>query len=213
MADMTATFFAQLGVRQTAAVKKSTADARATQAIATFTPSPPTPTIYPAGYRAPWADKMVKQADGTWIAPKEVVEEATKHYGEYYEWFASRDVAFVMSPDEVQLRQYSRFAAGGVLMRIISRLANGNPEYLIAKPKRFNARVIRVFGFSQDGLQALCELELQNIDLVFVERSTGRIVNSTRLADRIDTDVLTFDPSDQRWKWSGSKASVLLLGR
>ncbi len=68
-AKATAAFFATLDVRITAAVKQATTQAQATQAIATFTPAPPTPTIYPAGYKAPWADKMVQQADGTWMAP------------------------------------------------------------------------------------------------------------------------------------------------
>jgi hypothetical protein len=212
-ADATAAFFKQLDARQTIAVRTATAKARATQAIATFTPAPPTPTIYPVGYRAPWADKMVKRADGTWMAPKEVVTEATKHYLEYYKWFASRDRAFIALPDSIQLEQYARFFSGEVLMRRKKGLASSELDYIFVDPKKFDARVIRVTGFSADGLWMLCDLELRNIDIEVLHAATGKTEYVSRLADRIDSDLLIFDPVDRRWKWADTIASVELQVR
>jgi hypothetical protein len=207
-ADKTATFFAQLGVRQTAAVKKSTVDARATQAIATFTPSPPTPTIHPAGYRAPWADKMVKQADGTWMAPKEVVDEATKHYGEYYEWLRSKDLRFMTKSDEEQYATYYSFLAGSVLSDVVSYQSASSEDFMLTNPKRYTARILRVRDFSRDGLSAICDIEIRNSNWKIVNISSGAFVSSYSLPDRIDSDILTYDPSDGRWKYSSSVNSV-----
>jgi hypothetical protein len=209
-ADKTATFFAQLGVRQTAAVKKSTAEARATQAIATFTPSPPTPTIYPAGYRAPWADKMVKQADGTWMAPKEVVDEAARQYSEYYAWLKTRDRKFIALPDEIQMNTYERFLTGGVLDRRRLGMPKSEVDNILKDPKTYSATVLKVRGFSADGLQAVCDIEFRNSEWLSVNATNGKLMSEFSLPDRIDSDLLVYDPAARRWKWAGTLASVPL---
>jgi hypothetical protein len=207
-ADKTATFFAQLGVRQTAAVRKSTADARATQAIATFTPSPPTPTIYPAGYRAPWADKMVKQADGTWMAPKEVVEEAARHYGEYYEWLKTKDAKFLALPPEDQLAKYRQFLTGEVLNRFEELQPGLKTDSILASPSSFEPKVLRVRSFSKDGMTAVCDLDLPDSQWLVIEMATGKIMSLYSAGRRIDSDVLTYDLKDRRWKWAKGLVSV-----
>jgi hypothetical protein len=212
-ADKTATFFAQLGVRQTAAVKKSTADARATQAISTFTPSPPTPTIYPAGYRAPWADKMVKQADGTWMAPKEVVEEATRHYGEYYEWLRTKDRKFIAQSDAVQLNVFRKYLAGEVMQRLIETQPGLKEDSIVDESSGFRVRILRVRGFSQDGMTAICDVELPSIRWLVIDLGSGKSVSKFTTEARIDSDLLAYDPEDGRWKWAVGIASIESLKR
>jgi hypothetical protein len=212
-ADRTATFFAQLGVRQTAAVKKSTAEARATQAIATFTPSPPTPTIYPSGYRAPWADKMVKQADGTWMAPKEVVEEAARHYGEYYAWLKTKDIKFVRLTDEIQLKTYSRFYSGRALVERAEFIANSKVDNILKNPDGYRIRMLRVHRFSSDGLRAICDIEFQGSQWLVVDVASGATSYEYATTARIDSSVLVYDASDSRWKVTEDVASVPLKQR
>jgi hypothetical protein len=189
-----------LDARQTIAVRTATAKARATQAVATFTPEPPTPTIYPVGYRAPWVDKMAKQADGTWMAPKEVVAEATKHYEEFYAWLRTKDREFVISSDSMQLDTYARFLAGYEIQRQRSFLVESDVDNLLVEPKKYVIRILRFRSFSQDGLVAICDVEIRGADWLLVSRGNGQTISTYSRPDRIDSDVLVYDPNTSRWK-------------
>jgi hypothetical protein len=199
-----------LDARQTIAVRTATAKARATQAVATFTPAPPTPTIYPVGYRAPWADRMVKQADGTWMAPKEVVEQVTKHYEEFYAWLRTKDKRFVSLPDSDQFKIYDVYLAGGRLNDRINYASSSEFDNVLVDSDNYVAKVLRVYGFSADGSIALCDLEIRNSRWKIINAQTGVTDSTYQLPDRIDTDVLIYDPNDKRWKLVGSIAMVTL---
>jgi hypothetical protein len=209
-ADATAAFFKRLDARQTAAVRTATAEARATQAIATFTPEPPTPTIYPVGYRAPWADKMVKQADGTWMAPKEVVEQVTKHYEEYYAWLLARDVDSALKSPEQQLKQYARYLAGVRLVQQAAFVRGGRNLLRSPEAKPF-VRILRVKSFSSDGLTVLCDTDFRGFRWRVYDTAIRGFESEYSEADSIDSDRLNFDPSDGRWKLVEGSIAVVPL--
>jgi hypothetical protein len=207
----TATFFAQLSAEQTAVVGTATADAREAQSLATFTPAPATPVLYPARYRPAWLGKMVKLANGAWMAPQEIVDQATRNYDEYYAWFRSKDRAFVALPDGAQRKVYARYMSGEVLRKKMAGLAASDVDYTLVSSTRFEARVIRVIGFSADGMQMTCDLAVRDLEIEVVEAATGKPRFMSNEPDRVYTDVLTYDPKDRRWKWSETKSSVVLV--
>jgi hypothetical protein len=213
-ADATAAFFKRLDARQTIAVRTATAEARATQAIATFTPEPPTPTIYPAGYRAPWADKMVKQADGTWMAPKEVVDTAKQQCQEFYNWIPTKDVIFVARPKQEKLVVYRRYVTGERLREWVDFYASeADVDNIVADPSRFAGRVLRIRNFSSDGLKAVRDVEIVNSVVIVVDEITGKRIREYLLPDRINSDLIVYDPSDGRWKEAETLATLPLLNR
>lgn len=206
----TGTFFAQLSAEQTAVVKTATSEARDAQTLATFTPAPATPVLYPARFRPPWLSKMIKQADGTWMAPTEIVEQATRNHDEYYAWFRNKDRAFVALPDAAQRKVYARYMTGEVLRNKMAGLAASDVDYTLVSSTRFEAQVVRVLGFSADGMQMTCDVAVRNLEIEVVEAATGKPRYMSNAPDRVYTDVLTYDPKDRRWKWSETRASVVL---
>jgi hypothetical protein len=197
--DGTAAFFATLAPQQTRAVAEATAASAATQAIATFTPAPPTPTIFPEGYRAPWADKMVQQPDGTWMAPPEVVEQARKDYQEFNDYLleGGREKLSLVSASELRLI-LGKYVAGSKFTEWVSNVEQGSSLWIATDGTR--SVVYRVHSFSRDGLFAKTELYVNSTGWTEYRKSDQKILQTLTPSQRIDTDFLVFDPIDGRWK-------------
>jgi hypothetical protein len=199
--DGTAAFFATLAPQQTRAVAEATAASAATQAIATFTPAPPTPTIFPEGYRPPWADKMVQQPDGTWMAPPEVVEQARQHYQEFYD-FLSDGGREQLGPMEIaeQISIVSKYIAGAQLVEWFEFYSKTNAIW--TENDGAVVKVLRIHSFNRDGLIAKADLYIDDKGWVAYRKSDRVIVATLVPYRRIDTDTLVFDPAAGRWKYS-----------
>jgi hypothetical protein len=200
-ADATAAFFKRLDARQTIAVRTATAEARATQAIATFTPEPPTPTIYPVGYRAPWADKMVKQADGTWMAPKEVVLSVRANVEQFFEWEATgRTLDFVKSSASSRELTYRKYFVGGSLRSFIQTLDTREIDIVLNESARPQSRFLRVKSFDVTGLTAVCDVEVVGFSWDVLTVPGFALYANFREPDEIRTIEMAFDPESKRWK-------------
>jgi hypothetical protein len=194
-------------------VRTATAEARATQAIATFTPEPPTPTIYPVGYRAPWADKMVKQADGTWMAPKEVVLEIVSRAGEYEQWRRSaRTIAFLKSPPEEIASRYSQFLTGFALQDIRSYVNTREFDGVFVGAVQ-GYRVLRTRFSSANGLVAQVDVESTGREWDVYKVPGFEYYTSFSEPDSIETLEMTYEVSSKNWKVSNYVVEVPLAVR
>jgi hypothetical protein len=202
-ADATAVFFKRLDARQTIAVRTATAEARATQAIATFTPAPPTPTIYPAGYRAPWADKMVKQADGTWMAPKEVGEAVIADYTRYLNWrISGRNLKSIQAPFGERAIELRKYLVGLSLQAHLNDSPENRYDYLARQDSRPTFKILRVRFSSGNGGIAVCDVEVRGFRWDIYDIQSGKRVTTLDEPDGTETIELIFDPVDSKWKLS-----------
>lgn len=144
------------------------------------------------------------------MAPKEVVEQVTKHYEEFYAWLRTKDKRFVSLPDSDQFKIYDVYLAGGRLNDRINYASSSEFDNVLVDSDNYVAKVLRVYGFSADGSIALCDLEIRNSRWKIINAQTGVTDSTYQLPDRIDTDVLIYDPNDKRWKLVGSIAMVTL---
>jgi hypothetical protein len=72
--------------------------------------------------------------------------------------------------------------------------------------------VLRVKSFSPDGLAAIADVLIMNGEWSVYDLATLTVIHTYRTQNRIDSDLLQFDPLDGKWKWSGAVSTVPIGG-
>jgi hypothetical protein len=142
---------------------------------------------------------MVKQADGTWMAPPEVVAQITKQYLEIYDWARSKDEAYIFGDEAVIRRDCMTYLAGDVLMECLGR-RDLLLDRLYDQNHQNKVIVLRVKGFSPDGLTAVVDSERLDVKIKYYDLSR-KSVYATRTVSRCTMSVqVVFSPVVKRWQ-------------
>ncbi|MEO7704515.1 MAG: hypothetical protein ABIV92_07760 [Thermoflexales bacterium] len=155
---------------------------------------PPTPTVDPLG--AAWQNQMLRQADGTLMAPELVVTQARIEAGAFYALL--RDLPL----DQYLARRDSIFAehfAGAALQGIL-RIEKARKQYSMNRSGQVE---IRIRDFSANGLSATALISSRGWTNDVYDISTGALIEKGRRdKDTLTVSRIMFERMSGRWKFA-----------
>jgi hypothetical protein len=203
-AKATARFFATLEAKQTVAVGTAQVLAATAEAKATSVPPAYPGVVYPANYKAPWADKLVKDASGRWVGPADVMKKIGDDCIEAFLW--QREIYTLRyqreTPFEKKLADATKHLTGTALSNSARNFSPASGVYVVADRMSDNEySLVRVRELSRDGLKAVVEMRLQNVAWTHY-RISDLSIETTRKSSGVSVVELQFEPKENIWKYS-----------
>ena len=176
------------------------ASAQAGQAAAAQ--STPAPTADPN--RAPWADQLVKQADGTLMAPQAVIVKIVEDLSGYYAMQRDLPLDDFLAKREWML---TTFFAGQALEEM-RKLEQSRDLYGMYHSGRLT---IEVRNFSPDGFRAKAGVITRDwVSDVYDVASKQLVAKGRVKKDALTVMTIVFDQASERWKFTAVEEVVEL---
>lgn len=179
-------------VKAPAAINDTAPTAAADTAPATAVPAPTEAPAQVGG--VPWAAQMVQQADGTWMAPKEVIAQASDNIKEYYTRSRDRSLEEYLQQREQILTTY--YINDG--LQLMAAYEAKRTQYGVNKSGEV---AVEIKSFAQDGLTAQVDVITKNwVNDVYDVNTKQLIKKDFKQQDSTLNLAIRFDPSGNRWK-------------
>ena len=145
-------------------------------------------------YKVAWADKMTQQADGSWIAPKEIVDLASSQIKAYYELARNRPLGKYMQQRDQILTTY--YIGDG--LQLMATYEKQRTQYGMNKSGDVS---VEVKSFAQDGLTAQVAVTTKNWVNDIYDIATRQLTKSDfKQQDSTLNLAIRFDVTGNRWK-------------
>ena len=152
------------------------------------------PTVDPS--KAAWARQLITQADGTLMAPREVVAKAAADIGAYYS--TQRDMPlndYEAKHDQIQTGYFT-----GRALDYIRGLEAGQTFYEMNRAGRFSVEIRR---FTPDGLSATAGIIKRDWVSDVYDRVTKELLTRGKTSnDTLTLSTITYDQASERWKFA-----------
>lgn len=147
----------------------------------------------PAG-GVPWASQMAQQADGTWMAPKEVVAQASENIKAYYLAARNRSLEdYLQQRDQILTTYYINNG-----LQLMHAYEAKRAQYGMNKSGEVS---VLVKSFAQDGLTAQVDVTTKNwVNDVYDIKTKQLTKSDFKQQDSVLSLAIRFDPSGNRWK-------------
>ena len=147
-----------------------------------------------SAYKVAWADKMTQQADGSWIAPKEIVDLASSQIKAYYELARNRPLGKYMQQRDQILTTY--YIGDG--LQLMGAYEAKRTQYGMNKSGDVS---VEVKSFAQDGLTAQVAVTTKNWVNDIYDIATRQLTKSDfKQQDSTLNLAIRFDVTGNRWK-------------
>jgi hypothetical protein len=163
-----------------------------TQAI----PIEPAPTATPDLSRAPWANQLFKQPDGTLMAPQKVIAQASLDLSQWYyvqrdlpidDWLARRDTIL------------NTYFTGSALQEM-QGMEQARDLYAMNRAGRITIEIRR---FTPDGLSAKAGIITRDwVSDVYDVQSRQLVARGKIKPDTLTISTIVYDQSSKRWKFA-----------
>jgi len=173
-------------------------------------PAPPTPTSAPTPQptqdwsRAPWADQMDRQLDGTLMAPPEVVAQAVADLSGYYT--IQRDMpldTYLQQRDQILNTYFT-----GAALQEMKRVEESRDLYTVNRAGRFS---LEVRHFAPNGMTARIGVVTRDWVGDLYDVVTQQLITSGRAKkDALTIMTIAYDPASGRWKFATVEDAVEL---
>lgn len=152
------------------------------------------PTLDPG--KAPWVDQLTRQADGTLMAPREIVMKAAADIGAYYS--QQRDMSlddYVAKRSELLNTYFT-----GSALEYMRGQETANHFYEMNRGGRFSVEIRR---FADDGLSATAGVIRRDWVSDVYDLATGKLQAHGKVSnDTLTLMTVSFDRTDGRWKFA-----------
>jgi hypothetical protein len=147
-----------------------------------------------ASGKVAWADKMTQQSDGTWMAPKEVVQKITTDLSSYYASSRNRTLdSYLTQRDAILEANFS-----GEALENMKKYEQTRERYGVNKSGSFSLEVKR---FAADGLSAQLDVIIRDwTNDVFDVKTKAAVETGTKTNDTLTVMTIRFDAKTGRWK-------------
>jgi hypothetical protein len=173
-------------------------------------PLPPTPTPEPTPVptvdwsRAPWADRLERQPDGTLIAPPDIVARAVDDLSAYYTIQRDLSLDDYLAQRDHMLATYFTGAA----LQEMKQIEESRDLYTVNRAGRFS---FEVRHFSTDGLTARMGIVTRDWVGDLYDVATRQLITSGRAKkDALTIMTIAYDPASGRWKFAAVEDVVEL---
>ena len=173
-----------------AQVQESVPQAAADTAAPTALPAQPAPQ----SNAVPWASQMTQQADGAWMAPKEVVAQASKNITTYYTVARNRSLEeYLQQRDQILTTYYINDG-----LQLMHAYEQKRAQYGMNKSGEVS---VEIKNFAQDGLTAQADVTTKNWVNDIYDIKTGQLTKSDfKQQDSTLNLAIRFDPTGNLWK-------------
>lgn len=156
------------------------------------TAAPAAPNAQAGG--VPWASQMAQQADGTWMAPKEVVAQASENIKEYYLAARNRSLEdYLQQRDQILTTYYINNG-----LQLMHAYETKRAQYGMNKSGEVS---VLVKSFAQDGLTAQVDVTTKNWVNDVYDIKTKQLTKSDFKQQDVQLSLaVRFDPTGNRWK-------------
>ncbi|HEY3289358.1 MAG TPA: hypothetical protein VGK87_04445 [Anaerolineae bacterium] len=152
------------------------------------------PTLDPS--KAPWVDQLTRQADGTLIAPREVVMKAAADIGAYYSLQRDMPLDDYIAKRNELLKTYFT----GRALEYMRGQQTASHFYEMNRGGRFSVEIRR---FGDDGLTATAGVIRRDWVSDIYDLATGRLEAHGKVSnDTLTLMTVSFDRTDGRWKFA-----------
>lgn len=141
-----------------------------------------------------WASQMAQQADGTWMAPKEVVAQASDNVKEYYLAARNRSLEdYLQQRDQILTTYYINNG-----LQLMHAYEAKRAQYGMNKSGEVS---VLVKSFTQDGLTAQVDVTTKNwVNDVYDIKTKQLTKSDFKQQDSVLSLAIRFDPTGNRWK-------------
>jgi hypothetical protein len=158
--------------------------------------SAPAPTATPDHSRAPWANQIFKQTDGTLTAPQKVIAQATLDLSAYYTLQRDLLIDDYLAKRDTILTTYFT----GTALQEMQDLEKSRDIYAMNRAGRFS---IEVRHFSPDGLTAKAGIITRDwVSDVYDVQSRQLIARGKIKKDTLTIYTIAYDISSGRWQFA-----------
>jgi hypothetical protein len=169
------------------------------------TPTPePTPVPTQDWSRAPWADQLKRQLDGTLVAPPEIVAKAIADLSGYYTIQRDMTLDAYLAQREQILDTYFTGAA----LQEMKKTEETRDLYTVNRAGRFS---LEVRHFAPDGMTARVGVITRDWVGDLYDVVTQQLITSGRAKkDTLTILTIAYDPASGRWKFAAVEDVVEL---
>jgi hypothetical protein len=145
---------------------------------------------------APWVKQLTVQADGTLMAPRDVVAKAAADIGAYYT--IQRDMS--LSEHETRHAEIEATYFAGRALEYMRGLEAGQTSYEMNRAGRFSVEIRR---FSADGLSATAGIIRRDWVSDVYDRATKELLARGKSSnDSLTLSTIVYDQASGRWKFA-----------